>query len=595
MTLRDISFKPGILTEASDREVGKIGFWKDCNFVRFFNGLPERMGGYVKDNPLSSVLGIARGSVDWRSLRDELIIGMGTHLKLYVWIGGTFSDITPYRETGTLGADPFATTNASATVTVTDAAHGLAVGDYVHFSGATAVAGITISGQYVVVTVPGSGSYTITHSANANATTTGGGASVAYSYELGVGEETSVKALGFGVGTWGGSTWGTPRATSTIVTYARTWSCAAWGEDLLASPRGGKLYVWDSSVGTGTRATLITQAPSTMQAMFVSQEDRHVVALGAHDGSVSDPMLIRWCDTEDYTDWTILTTNTAGSKRLDQGNMILCGVAARGERLIFTDSHLFSMLFSGPPDTFSFRSLGGNGGIMGPLAAVEAQGVVYWMGLENFYAYDGAIHVLPCTIHSHVFRDINLVQQVKVCCGANRSNNEIWWLYPTADSDEVDAYAVYNTLEKTWYYGTLARTLYVGDSDIIAPPYAMGTDGFLYYHDVGASADGGAISAFLESGDFELDEAGNQIMHVSKYIPDFARLSGSVSVTFTGKKYPQATETQASGPHTITATTQFVNPRMRARQVSVKIESSGTGDDWRMGGVRVDQTPHGGR
>lgn len=603
MPLRDIQFKPGVLTEASDREVGKIGYWKDAQWVRFFNGLPQKMAGYTKDNATSTVTGYARGATDWMSLRGELLVATGTDKKLYVWLGGTFNNITPYTTAAPVALvnNPYTTTAASSTVTVAHVAHARAVGDFVLLAGAVLFDNVTMNGLFVVTGVTSANAYTVTATTVATAGATGGGAACTYWYELAIGSASSTTGGGWGLGTWGtarvGGGWGMPSSTTNVTTLARTWALDNWGEDLLASPAGGSLYLWDSSVGIATHATLISGAPATMQSMFVSSEDRHAVALGCQPsgGGANDPMLIRWSTDEDYTVWTPTSTNTAGDKRLDQGSMIMCGVKTRGEHLIFTNSHLYSMQFTGPPDTYAFRPLGNNGGVMGPLAAKEYEGVVYWMGTSNFYLYNGNMMVLPCSVHSHVFKDINVVQAQKTTCGVNRLFNEVWWWYPSADSDEIDRYVVYNTKDSTWVYGTLARTVYVGDSDLFDSPYAIGTDGCLYFHEQGLTANGAALTAYIESGDVELDEAGNMMMHVSKYVPDFKTLAGSVSVTFTGKRYPRATETQTSGPHVISSSTQFANPRFRARQTSIRIESSGTTDEWRVGLLRLDQKPHGAR
>lgn len=608
MSLRDIQFKPGILTEASDREVGKVGFWKDGQWVRFFNGLPESMGGYQRDSNTSYVLGKARGATDWTSLRGEKLIGVGTHLKLYAWLGSVFYDITPYTSTGTLAtATPLTTVSGSALVSVAHTTHGRAVGDYVHFSGMVPFNNIDLNGEYTVTSVTSTNVYVVTALTTASASGTGGGAAVLYSYELAIGSEDSLTGGGWGLGTWDSSPpggWSNPTTTTVVTTVARTWALDNWGEDMLANPAGGGLYSWDSSTGVSTRASLITTAPATMQAMFVSSEDRHVVALGAQPlgGGANDPMLIRWSSDEDYTVWTPLATNTAGDKRLDQGSTIVCGVKTRGEHLVFTDSYAYSMAFTGPPDIYSFRPLGDNGRIAGPLAARAYSGVVYWMGASSFYLYNGAITEIPCAVHSRVFGDINTTNRAKIVCGVNRKFSEVWWWYPSSGSTELDRYVAYNITDKTWVYGNLARTMYVGDSDIVAEPYAISTDGYLYYHETGLSANGGLLNAYIVSGDVELNEtrepatqAGNTMLHVGKYIPDFTTLAGSVNVTFTGKKYPRATETQISGPHTIVPSTQYTNPRLRARQVSVRIESNGIADEWRLGLLRLDQTPHGSR
>lgn len=591
MPLKDLVLQPGLYTINTDR--GAKGRYKNGNHVRFFQGLPQKIGGWERFSTLSTYAGKARAVIDWQSLAVEKLISIGTHLKLYVLSGGQLADITPIRESGTLGADPFETTNGSAVVNVSDTAHGLLAGDYVHYSGASAVGGITIDGEYTVTSVTNADKYTITHSAAATSDAVGGGASVDYEYEIHVGSGDSTLGLGWGAGAWGGSTWGTARSVTNFLAMCRIWSFDNWGEDLIACPRGGSIYVWDTSAGLASnRATLITQAPSTAKAIFVSPENRHLVALGAHDGSNDDALLIRWCDSEDYTVWTEDPTVTAGQKRIDQGNEIYCGVKTRGETLIFTDSAIVAMKFEGPPYTFGFDYIGANGGLAGPNAVKEFNGTVYWMGNGNFFVYDGQVNPLPCEVLNHVFDDINWTQRAKVYAGANRRYSEVWWLYCTEDSTECDAYVLYNTVEKTWSFGTLARTVIVADSDTFEDPYAAGTDGYLYYHEQGTDANGSAMTAYVESGDIDIGE-GEYEMQIKKLVPDFVTLDGSVSVTLNGKRYPQASSTRTTGPKTVTSSTEYINPRMRARQVSIRIESSAVGDDWRMGIMRVELVPHG--
>lgn len=590
MPLKDLNIAPGLYTINTDR--GAKGRWKDGNHIRFWQGLPQKIGGWLQVASNIVFSGKARGVVDWQSLAVEKIIGLGTHLKLYVSIGQTITDITPLRESGTLGADPFSMTDTSTTVTVTDVSHGNLVGDYVHFSGAAAAGGITVDGEYTVVTIPNDNSYTITHSAAATSTTTGGGAAVAYQYEIHVGAENAVLGLGWGAGTWGASTWGTSRAVSNFLAMARIWSLDNWGEDLIACPRGGGLYVWDTSVGIGSRAAVISGAPSTAKAIFVSTENRHLVALGAHDGSADDPLLVRWCSSEDYTAWTASATNTAGDKRLDSGNEIYCGVKTSKEMLLFTDAALYSMTFDGPPYTFGFDYLGPNGGLAGPNAAKELDGKVFWMGNKNFFVYDGTIHILPCDVLNHVFDDINWTQRSKVFAGANRQYGELWWLYCTAAATECDVYVIYNAVENQWSYGTLARTLIVGDSDTFSTPYAAGTDGYLYDHESGTDDNTSALSTSLESGDVDIGE-GEYMMQVKKVLPDFVTLTGSVSLVLNAKEYPGSSETLSSDTQTITSSTTYANPRVRGRQVSVSLASSALSDHWRMGTLRLDLKAHG--
>lgn len=590
MDLTDLPFKPGFMSNPPDRGVGMLGYWKGGDRVRFKDGLPETIGGWVYDNSTQAMQGTARGSVDWLSLRGERFIAFGTNLKLYVWVGGQFYDITPVRASSTINANPFSTTNGSPTVVVTDTAHGATDGAFVTFSGAAAVAGITISGEYQITYIDAN-SYSITHSANANATTTGGGAAVVAAYQINPGSEETTLDLGWGVDTWGAEEWGTPRTFSDVTATSRTWTMDTWGEDLIACHFNGDVFVWDSSGGTSTRATLISQAPTNNKAIFVSQEARHIVALGAN----GDPLNIEWCSSEDYTDWTPTTTNTAGDKRVDKGSQLLRAVKMKDEHLVFTDAFVYAMQYIGPPYTFAIRGIGLSGGVAGPNAMAVYTDVCYWMGDKSFYMYDGTVRPLPCSVIESVFRNFNKVQAFQVWAGVNSEFNEVWWFYCSDSSDTIDRYVAYNTIEKTWITGSLDRTLFVGDSDVISYPYAIDMDGKLVYHEFGDDANGASIGSYIESGDVEIGQAGSFLMHVSKFVPDFKRLTGEVDVTVTTKKYPQATETQSSGAIAVDASTEFINPRVRGRQMSVKIESTSLASAWRLGVPRLALKPHGKR
>jgi hypothetical protein len=587
--LQPLQIRPGLFTLETDR--GAAGRWKDGDHVRFYKGLPEKIGGWQKVGA-NTFTGICRALIAWISLVFQKLIGLGTHLKLQVWDGGAYYNITPLRDSGTLGADPFTTSAGLTTVTVTDVGHGLLAGDYVVFDGAATFNGVTIDGEYTVTTVIDADNYQITHTVAASGSGAGGGAVVTYEYEIHIGAADSVPGYGWGAGAWGSGTWGTARSATTFLNMARIWSLDNWGEDLIACPRGLAIYVWDRSAGVTTRATRITQAPETARAIFVSGENRQIVALGAHDGVADDPMLVRWCDAEDYTNWTPEETNTAGEKRLDQGNELYCGIKGKRETLIFSDTFVWSMTFDGPPYNFGWTPLGFNGSIRGPNAAAEYNGRIYWMGAKEFYRYDGSIRVLPCDVLNHVMDDINTEQSAKVFAGVNRKHGEVWWLYPSEGSTEIDRYVTLNVEEDSWSFGTIVRTAYNGELRVFGYPFATGTDGYLYDHELGTDADGAALESFLESGDVEIG-SGDKMMLLKMVVPDFKRLTGSVDLTVKSRRYPQDAEQLSEATGTISSSTKFLNPRIKGRQVALRIDSDAVGDDWRMGQNRVKAVAYG--
>jgi len=588
--LVDIEIRPGLFTNQSDR--GAVGRWNDGDHVRFHRGLPEKIGGWEKMDA-DAFVGKCRKLFDWLGLDTLTYIGIGTHMRLYVLIGGDYTNITPFDDTGSLGTDPFTMTDTLTTVTVNDTAHGRSQGDYVNLAGATAGQGITINGEYPVTSVTDADNYVITHSVAATSTGVGGGASVTYEYELTQGRESTVSGFGFGAGAWGDSTYGTARSTSSFLLEATVWSLDKWGEDLIASRRDGKIYVWNTSAGVSVRAALTSaNAPAQNKFVMVSPENQHLISLGAHDGSVYDPLLIRWCSSENYASWAASSTNSAGSKRLATGNEIVCGVKSSREIMVFTDTYVWTMTFVGAPLIFSFSQVGLNGGIRSQNAAVEFNGIVFWMSENNFYFYDGRVKVLKCDVWDTVFGDINRTQSIKTFSAVNLQFSEIWWFYATEGSGEIDRYVVFSVLEEAWTFGTMVRTAFIGDSALLDSPYGAGDDMILYNHETGTDDDGSALASSLASYSIEV-EAGDDMAHVGLIIPDFKKLTGSIKLQLKAKRYPQSVEKAVSENITILPSTKFINPRIKGRQISLHLATTDTGDDWRLGTLRAGTRVHG--
>lgn len=609
--LTKIVFRPGINRELTS--YAGEGGWYDCDKIRFRQGLPETIGGWAKINSTQRFYGICRKLHSWIANDGDDFLGMGTHSKLYIEWGGSNNDITPIRTTVTLGADPFSMTNGSATVTVTHASHGAAVGDFVTFSGASAAGGITVDGEYEIVTVPTSGTYTITHSSNASSTTTGGGAVVSAAYQIAIGSQHATFGSGWGAGTWGSGTWGGTSTSSVLQSQARIWSMDNFGEDLFACIRNGALYYWDKTDGLGTRAVSIasvdnaSDTPTIASQVMVSSADRHAIAFGTNavGGSEQDKVLIRWSDAEDIADWTPSTTSEAGSLRLSSGSEIMAAVKARGEIVVLTDRSLHSMRFVGAPYIFGESLVSDNISIIGPNAAFATDDSVMWMGNYSFYAYSGRVIPLPCMVEDYVFQDINRNQRYKIYGAYNAIQHEAIWFYPSASSNECDRYVAYNLVEKVWYYGALARTAWHSATTRIYP-IAAGDDRYLYYHEYGTTADGSALQAYIESAMFDIED-GDRAMFVKRAIPDVtfngsSAASPAVIYTFKTRMFPGSSNLETeTGTVTRTATspietyTNQLHIRKRGRQMVIRIENTASGVRWRAGALRLDMRPDGKR
>jgi hypothetical protein len=626
MPLQKTLFKPGVNRE--NTRYTTEGGWYECDKIRFRQGNPEKIGGWTRFNP-NTFLGICRSLWNWITLGGSNLVGVGTNLKFYVSQAGTYYDITPL-ETGApvVLNGPFAavtTAPFSSTITVTDNAHGRITDDFVTFANVTSPGGLggniteAVLEQEYQITVTSANTYTFTAKdpttglpvlSNASDTGNGGAAVQAY-YQINTGPATQVPLIGWGAGGWGTGVWGT--GTSDPVPL-RLWNQYNYGEDLLYGPRGAGLYYWDSSVGTGTRGFNITtvgdaDTPTVQNYFTVSDVSRFVIVFGTNDygSAILDPMLIRWSDQENYTVWTPAATNQAGSVRLSHGSEIITAVQTRQETVVFTDSAVYSLQYLGPPIVWGVQLLGDNISIVGPNAAMVASGAIYWMGVDKFYKYDGRVQTLNCDLRRYVFNDFNPDQNLQVFAGTNEGFNEIWWFYCSANSTTVDKYVVYNYLENTWYYGTLARTAWL-DSGLLDFPIAATYINNLVQHEDGiddnSTATPTAIESYISSSEFDIGD-GHNLGFVWRILPDLTFSNSTLSST---NQQPQVNMTlyglynSGSGSvdnasqavvkgTTYVITEEFtgqIYTRVRGRQMIFRIGSTQLGTTWQLGAPRID-------
>lgn len=583
-TTKIINYKPGVVKD--DTEIVARPRWADSDRIRFVGGLPQKLGGWAK-RLSTAFLGACRGLVAWQDSNDYGRLGMGTHLKLYALEGNYFTNITPAASTGTL-TDPFTTANGSTTVTVAHTGHARATGDYVEFSGADAVGGITVDGNYAV-TVVDANSYTVEHSASATSDASGGG-SVDYTYEIAIGREDAGQGYGYGIGGYGEETYGDARTTGYIVLPPRTWSLDQWGQDLLALPRNGNLYRWqrDSAV----RAAIESNAPTSNTAMFVTDE-QHCVLLGAGGSK----MEVDWCDQSDITNWTASDTATAGSRVLTGGSQLLAGLRVRGTNLILGDGAVWTMTFIGGVNPFGFDQVaGGAHGVVGPNAVVEVGGIGYWLSPAGFMQYDGAVGFMPNqnTIRRFVLDNLTTLQKAKVYAFYNSLYNEIWWLYPTGS--ENDRYVKFSLDDQCWDVGSLSRTAAV-DKGIFSYPMMTGADSgsseYLYDHESGNDADGAAMNEYIV-GSPVLIADGDTSVEVMGMLLDFKTLTGTIQVSVLTRHNPQGSQTEET-EQDATSSDEILDFRAEGRLAAIKIKSSATGTDWATGSFPLLIEPGGRR
>ncbi len=600
-------FEPGFFTEASDR--GAPSRWKTGDKVRFKNGIAEKLGGWLAQTLTGAAhRGVGRRFHEWASLDGESWIAEGTNYKLYLISRGVRYDITPVRRNIAL-TDPFTTTNGSATVTVVDAGHSAEVGAAVRYTGASAVGGITIDGEYFIATVIDGDSYTITHSAPASSGATGGGAVVA-EYDINGGTADQTVALGWGVCTWSESTWGTARSASCsgVMRKLRVWSLDNFGEDLIASPRGGGVYWWDRTTGPLSRAVLLENAPLTNQRVLISNSGDQIVCLGAYD-SVSgspDPMFIRTSDFDSLTDFTLTEENGVFEERLSTGSEIITGARTNSGILVFTNKAVY-LAADDSSEIYRVRKLAEGNSAIGPNAVIEIDGTVYLFAPYKFMMFDGVYSEIPCDVWEYVFKDIDRDQKDKVYCWYNENFSEIWWHYPSLsqrylyDEDDVqlfdedgetpllsetpaenDRYVIYNTALKCWYFGSMDRTAANPPGPAYDLPIATDSDGVFYTHETGVNDDLEAMASSIESHDLEIGNS-KVAAHVSKAVPDMLRQVGTFILYLKGKKQPEKPDYVTKGPYTFSATTAEKGVRITARQVAINFQSTALGANWRLG------------
>jgi hypothetical protein len=619
MPLQKILFKPGVNRE--NTRYTTEGGWYECDKVRFRQGNPEKIGGWTRFSSFT-FLGVCRSLWNWITLGGANLLGVGTNLKFYINLGGQYYDITPIRASSTINNNPFVATLGSSVITVTDTAHGCLTGDFVTFSGAAGLGGNITAGVLNAehqVTVLSANSYTITVSAVANATdvsgSPGGGAAVVAAYQLNTGPDIQIPLVGWGAGGWGAGPWGTGAADPIPL---QLWNQFNFGENLIFGPRGGGIYYWTAASGVTSRGVNLTvsgdaDTPLFQNKIIVSDASRFVLVFGTNDygASTIDPMLIRWSEQEDPFTWAPAVTNQAGSIRLSHGSEIVTAIQTRQEIVTFTDQALYSLQYLGPPYVWGTQLLADNISIAGPNAVALASGVVYWMGVDKFYAYDGRVQTLNCDLRRYVFSDFNQDQAVQVFAGTNEGFNEVWWFYCSAGSTVVDKYVIYNYLEKIWYYGTMGRTAWL-DTGLQPYPIAATYINNIVNHEDGVDDNSTAMPApivsNISSSEFDIGD-GHNFGFVWRVLPDLT-FGGSasspapqVTMTLQGLTNSGSGVTASAGQAVVKGSTYVITEeftgqiytRVRGRQLIFKLDSSQVGTTWQLGAPRMDIRPDGRR
>jgi len=614
-TLSKIKLKQGLHRESTQYE--EEGKWYDGNHIRFRSGKPENMRGY--ETKVSTAFdGSARDLLTYQSANNKKRAVFGTPDKLYAHDGDLITDITPLVTAVNL-TNPFNTSVGSSIVTCSDGSHNQKAGNYVLIN--TTVSG-TIGGNlflnnnvYQITSVINTNVFTINASSAAAATSTTTGGSVVFSYLLPTGNSIATGGLGYGAAAFQATVcasqtraWNQAASAdaSDIVFDISQWSLDNWGNDVIANRNGGNIYYFDSDASTvPIRATSITTSPISVNSIVVSPNDRHLICLGSNSYSPTatvsgtfDPMLVRWSDQDDRTNWVPSVSSTSGEVVLTDGTKIIGGLRSRSAIHIWTDNAMWTMQFVGPPFTFRFTPAGTNCGMIAPHAAVDYNGISYWMGYDNFYKYDGQVRVLDCTVRRFIFDRLNTKYKAKVYTGVNSEFKEIIWLYASDESGvtECDSYVIFSPENNYWTYGTGVFTTFA-DKEVFGNTITTGVS-------INASGDSTGnnklfnnepadyytennrtITSFVESADFDVED-GNQILFMNRLIPDFDLNTGKLRVKIITKKYPESSE-EITKEFDITQQTDKINFRARGRQAKIRVSCSSQGASWQWGSVRL--------
>ena len=638
MPLIKLQFRPGVNRELTD--YSNEGGWVECDKVRFRDGFAEKLRGWAKSTPLTFI-GVCRQLMNWSTTFSDNLLALGTHEKLYIEVGGSFYDVTPLRS-----ADPtmsttetdncIGTTSGSTTITVTlGAAHAAQSNNYVTISGVSgAVGGVAaaVLNANHKITVTSSTVFTFTVATTASSTTTGGGTAIDIDFEIDVGNPIPVGGYGWGTSTWGRQEWGLG-SDAPVQQPQQDWWLDNFDNDLVANIRDGPVYWWERGSTSSPTTALETRGislqdyatansfdpafvPAKVMQIMVSQQDKHLIAFGAvpytsTSAADFDPMLIRWASQDSPAEWEPLVTNSAGFLRISRGSKIVRAMPARQEILVWSDSNLFTLQFLGTTDVFGLQEYSDNISVASARSMASASNVIYWMGHDKFYMYTGRVETLSCTLREYVFGDLNYAQLDQIVCGTNEGNNEIWWFYPTEDSDFNNAYVVYNHKEQIWFPGTIDRTAWL-DTSLRRYPVAANTSiavdnqtsavtvgsGYLYNHEYGLNDDEAAMTSYIQSSDFDIGD-GDQFMLCRRVIPDVTFDESTadtpeLTLQIRARNFPGSslssfnTDTQSIIETTVGEYTNQVFIRARARQMAFKIMSEDLGVQWRIGSNRLD-------
>lgn len=585
-----LEISPGL--NSDDTAFASSPSWADGSCVRFRNGRFQSIGGW-ESVTLSTLTGVCRTVFSWTDNSNFQHLGFGTHSALQVWKSGGLADITPYGPVAVLGSTPFSVTNASTTVTVTHVGHGLTTGNSVIISGAVDTGGILAANLNGTrsITVTGTDTYTFTAGGSASSTTTGGGTAVRIvpQVALPAGSINGTGSAGWGTGSYGGGTYGT---ASTDAYYPRTWSLAAWGQKLLGNPRGGSIYEWSND--TSVRAIAVANAPPQVGYMLVTPQFQVMALNCTQENGIYNPKCIRHSSVRDNTVWATDagSASTAREYPLPGGGYLVAGRVCGKNLLIWSGHELFVGTYVGQlTQVWRFDRVAEKCGLIGPNAAVVVGSTAFWISPDRqFHSYTlgGAVQTIPCTIREDFADNLAASQGDKIVASSISEFDEVRWDYPDGrdgyENSRYIALVVSGPDAGAWSRGEMARTAMV-DAGPSTYPCGVTAGGNIYWHEKGASADGGAHAWFIESADIYLNIDRTSL--IRGCWPDLAEQLGPVTLTLTTRDRPQGAATVHDG-FAISPEDDKVDFKISGRLVRVRFSGDAAPSQARGGSFTFD-------
>lgn len=590
--LQPITVAPGITTEDSD--FAAAGRYVDGENVRFWKGLPQKMGGNQPYN--QKLVGAARGFVSWRALDGTRLAAWGTDKGLFLLYEDAVFDITPTtpgRTPKTLN-NPFRFVTGSSVVRVLDLGHGMLTGDRVQFVSNLTAGGNRINGIYPVTRVS-EGFYDIETGVITGpivGTNYGTGQQEPLAYG-GAADQSVVRRTllpsGFPI-------------NSELGNEARIWSLDHWGEDLVACYYGSPIFEWNYATGPSVIAHVLPGAPSKVGSIFVSEEDRILIALGSNDiMGVFDPLLVRWCDQENNQLWIPSEDNYAGDKRAESGTRLVGTVKTGLGRLIMTDTSAYTLRFLGQPFIYELKFVAGDCGLIAQHAISTIDDIGYWMGKTGFYRYDGTVKKLSCSLQERLFGDsdtigeISFAQSSIISAGRNKRFKEIIWSFASFDDAGLNRTIALQDSggDAIWWPGNQARSSWFEDDQFLDYPIATKETGEICIQEFGLDDGDQPIPYRLRTAMIEI-ASGSTLMMISRMVFDFKRISGEHVFRVYTTDYPQSPR-KVSKDYVFTGATEKIHPRMHGRALSFEMASDKLGTEFRLGVPRMAIQPRGKR